>query len=314
MNFQSLTKVEDAQFYLDLAFRNSNTAVGKSREHVNSKDKIYKSRMVELDRVSSIKKTLTNLLENILKSFPSLDTLPKFYLELVKCTLEYSELKKSLGAVNWAKNSVMKFFSIYKSRIAKCRDIAKINSYRREFNGRVSSVLNQIDKQLSFLESARRVMKNYPTIKTGVYTIAITGFPNVGKTTLLYKLTGSKPEIKDYAFTTKDINVGYFMNGKDKVQVLDTPGTLNRFDKMNNIEKKAYLAMKYCANMIIYVFDITEPYPLQEQIELYEKIKEYGVPVFVYLSKKDILDKETIGKFKISNLSPEEIKERLQQQ
>ena len=141
-------------------------------------------------------------------------------------------------------------------------------------------------------------MKAYPIIKTSLFTVAITGFPNIGKTTLLYKLTGSKPEIKSYAFTTKTINLGYFSHNNAKIQVIDTPGTLNRFDKMNNIEKQAFLAMKYCTQLIVYVFDLTEPYPLDKQIELYEKIKLLSLPVIVYLSKTDIIDKKIIQEFK----------------
>jgi len=38
-------------------------------------------------------------------------------------------------------------------------------------------------------------MKGFPSIKTNLPTIAIAGFPNVGKTTLLSKITDAKPKI-----------------------------------------------------------------------------------------------------------------------
>ena len=230
---------------------------------------------------------------NVLKSYPSIDQLPEFYLELVKCTLDYPMLKKSLGAVNWAIKKTEEFFRIYSSKINKSRDLNKINQYRREYFGRFASFIRQIKDELAYLENARRVMKGYPTIKTSMKTIAIAGFPNVGKTTLLYKLTGSKPEIKDYSFTTKGINIAYY----DKIQVLDTPGTLNRFNKMNMIEQQAHLALKLVAEKIIYVFDLTEPYPLKDQVKLYKQVIKLGKPVIVYLSKTDILDAEIVKKF-----------------
>jgi GTP1/Obg family GTP-binding protein len=96
------------------------------------------------------------------------------------------------------------------------------------------------------------------------------------------------------------------MKDKKKIQVLDTPGTLDRFEKMNHIEKKAELAMKHCANKIVFVFDLTEPYPLKKQMDLYRKIKKYNVPVLVYLSKKDIL-KDKIKEFKLKHVDVEEI-------
>ena len=38
---------------------------------------------------------------------------------------------------------------------------------------------------------------------------------------------------------------------------------------MNNIEKVAFLAIKLLAEKIIYVFDLTEPYTMEEQEKLY---------------------------------------------
>lgn len=129
-------------------------------------------------------------------------------------------------------------------------------------------------------------------------TVAIAGFPNVGKTTLLSKITSSTPEINSYAFTTKGLNLGYAKMKNLKIQFIDTPGTLNRLNKMNSIEKQAHLAMKYVTDIIIYIFDLTESYPLADQEKLFKRIKEYDLPEIIYLSKTDLLDKDTIGSFK----------------
>ena len=135
-------------------------------------------------------------------------------------------------------------------------------------------------------------------VKTKLPTIAIAGFPNVGKSTLLGKISSSKPEVAAYPFTTKGIMIGYFKKDSKKIQILDTPGTLNRLDKMNMIEKQAWLALKLVAKKIIYIFDLTEPFPLDLQEELYTKIKQLQKPVMIYLSKTDILEKEKVNKFK----------------
>ena len=141
------------------------------------------------------------------------------------------------------------------------------------------------------LSSSPAVIKQMPTV-------CIAGFPNVGKSTLLGKITTSKPEIKNYAFTTKTLNMGYMSAGKeDNVQVIDTPGTLAREDKMNNIEKQAYLAIKYQADLIVYVFDPTDTYPIEDQEALFELMKKYRKPIVVYLSKTDIATKQQIKRF-----------------
>ncbi len=292
MNFQSLVAVAAPNFYLDLAFRRANEKLKLGRQRIKKK-KTEKSKELELLRIETIRNSLVNSLQHILVSFPSIDSLPRFYNELVKVTLDYPALKNSLGSVNWCTGRIHSFFMIYKNKIKNAGNIQLINQYRREFNGRVSSVLNQIKDHLSYIEESRKIMKGYPSIKTSMFSAVIIGFPNVGKTTLLYKLTGSKAEIKSYPFTTKNINLAY----KDDIQFIDVPGTLDRFDKMNNIEKQAYLALKYCCDLIVYVIDLTEPYPLADQLKLLENTKKYDKKILIYLSKQDIIEKSKFSEF-----------------
>ncbi|MFH1510638.1 MAG: GTPase, partial [Candidatus Woesearchaeota archaeon] len=129
--------------------------------------------------------------------------------------------------------------------------------------------------------------------RDSLFTVAITGFPNVGKTTLLSRLTGSTPEIQNYSFTTKNINIGYIKTQECLIQVMDTPGSLNR-GRMNPMEKQADLVLKHLASIIVYVFDPTEPYSMQDQIKLYESVNSMGKPVICYASKTDISEMPSV--------------------
>jgi len=312
MSFQDIPKIEEPDFYLGVAFRKAKEKAEAERLK-KRKDRLTKSKLIEEIKIQVISGSLQKQLNNIINRFPRIDELDEFYQELFKSMIDIVIIKKSLAAVKWAGRSIDKVSNDYARRIRKSQDITKINRIRQEYYGRASSFLKQIKDNLKFIEETRKIVKEFPVIKTKYETIAIAGFPNVGKTTLLYKLTGSKPEISAYPFTTKGINVGYFEGRYDKIQILDTPGTLNRFDKMNAIEKQAYLALKCLAKKIIYVFDLTEPYPLELQEKLYRKTKEMKKPVIVYLSKTDLLEEAQINEFKkryeISNI--EEIKKLL---
>ncbi|HIH42419.1 TPA: GTP-binding protein [Candidatus Woesearchaeota archaeon] len=303
MNFQGLGKVETADKYIDIAFGRANDAANLDREKITD-EKLSnpdRSKHIEMAKVDAIEDTLRKHLSHILTAFPNIDDLPEFYQQLVKCTLEYSDLKHALGAVNWAVKRISDFRRFYMDKIKRTRDFTSINGYRKEYYGRVSSVVKKIKKELLYLESARKIMREFPQIKTSIPTITICGFPNVGKTTLLYKLTGSKPEISSYAFTTKSINVAYLEAAikfkKKKFQLLDTPGTLNRFNKMNNIEKQAFLAVKYLANMMVYVFDLAESFPLEDQKQLFFELQKFEKPMVVYMSKQDVIDKPIFDAF-----------------
>lgn len=298
MDFQKIKRVENPDFYLDVAFKRAKNKADLARsESKKMKTRLSKSKNIELQKLSVIKDTLQSHFEKIVKSFPSLDDMSEFYKEMIKNTLDYATLKKSLGAVNSAKLVTGDIFRVYDRKIKRCQDLKKINDYRREYYGRISSIPKRIKKELSYLENARKTMRKYPNIKEGMPTICIAGFPNVGKSTLLAKLTTAKPEINKYPFTTKGVNVGYMEQKYDKVQFVDTPGTLNRFDKMNYIEKIAYLAMKYVADKIVYVFDLTEEYPLKDQEKLLKRVKGLDKEVVIYLSKTDILNKKIVDEF-----------------
>lgn len=317
MNFQGLTKIETADKYLDIAFGAASKKADQARQKT-IKFKIKKSQYVESRRVGAVAITLTRHFGKIIEAFPRTEGLPDFYVEMIKATMDIALLKKSFGAVNWVNGQLKKLSGQYESKISRCQHHLNIGLYRKEFYGRVSSMLKQIKNELLYLEKARKIMREFPSIKQNIFTVAICGFPNIGKTTLLSKLTDADPEISDYSFTTKGINVGYIRdeNKKRIAQVLDTPGTLNRFEKMNAIEKQAYIAMTYAAQKYIYVIDLTETYPLADQMKMLKMIAKDKKEIFIYFSKTDLLEKGEVECFtnehNLSNIKTfDELKEVL---
>ncbi|MBR9703246.1 GTP-binding protein [Candidatus Woesearchaeota archaeon] len=160
-------------------------------------------------------------------------------------------------------------------------------------------------------------MKDYPSLDPEQFTIAIAGFPNVGKSTLLSKITTASPEIKNYAFTTKGLNVGVFEYKFSRIQCVDTPGTLARI-KENPVERLAILTRQYLARVVIYVYDATEPYPMKDQERLHKIVKDEGHEMVCYLSKTDILPKDVVSKFKETHpevlTSPADVKKFIKEQ
>jgi len=294
--FDSIPKVDTSDELLDIAFRRAGERADRVRGTRFSDDKLARSKQIEKVRITVIKDVVFERLETIFNSFPDFRVMSPFYLDLATALVDMEQFKRSLSAIRWSQMKLGDFWAIYNSKITKTQDIKAINPYRREFYGRIASIIKQIKSALACLEDCRRTFKQFPSIEESVPTIAIIGFPNVGKTTLLFKLTGSKPEIASYAFTTRNINVSHYSLKGRKVQVLDTPGTLNRYEKMNSIEKQAYLSMKYLANVLVYVVDPAESYPLDDQRQLFEDVKKFQKPIIVYVSKADIFDKPLIAK------------------
>ncbi len=300
MNFQTLAKIEKPDFYLDVAFKRAKETVIQTKSTFKGKklSREQKSRFIELEKIKAFSKSLTHNLKHILISFPSIDGLADFYNALVKCTLDYEMLKKALGAINWASQQIPRIEEQQLTKIRLCKEFSAINEYSRMAYGRIASVIKQIKKNLDDLETARQIMREYPSIKTSMPTIVIAGFPNTGKTTLLKTLTGSAPKIAPYPFTTQQLMIGYTELDGKKVQVIDTPGLLDRpFARRNSIEKQAVLAIKYLATKIVFVIDPTEScgYSLDDQLNLLDEIKEdFDVEIINVINKTDLASKEII--------------------
>lgn len=314
MNFQSIPPVEKPKPMLDAAFgaaRAKAAAIKKGKAKRWEFSRLQKEK--ELTRIRAVHKVLMKRLMDVVKSFPSLNNLTEFYQELTKCFLDIGAMKKSLGAVNWAAKRVELLSRGYEQKVKWCRENKQFPVLRNAYYGRISSTLKQVEDDLAFLDECRKVLRKFPRVKDE-FTVAIAGFPNVGKSTLLAKLTGTNPKIAAYAFTTKRLNVGYIKTDYGKIQLVDTPGTLNRFDKMNYIERQAHLAMSHLAHCIVYVFDLTEPYPRREQEKLLKRVKELKKPLLVYVSKEDLIG-DKVKKFckkKEAYCLPDDIKKQLE--
>jgi nucleolar GTP-binding protein len=296
MLFQKIETVGTADEYLDIAFRRAAKSASSIRSSAKG-TRLQKSITIELVRLKTVSKELSLTFKRVISTFPSFDDTHIFYQELVKLYFSIDDLRKALASLDWAASKVQELHSVYGTQIKRCKFYFDVNKKRVAFSGRVSSVIKKVNKHLLFLENARKTMSKFPVVKTKMFTCSISGFPNVGKTTLLSKITKAQPEINVYPFTTKQLNMGYIVSQGQKIQLLDTPGALNRFDKLNIIEKQAFLAMRFISDTIIYIFDLTESYPLKDQEKLYKKISDdFDKPMIIYLSKTDILEKTKEGK------------------
>ncbi|MFA6072612.1 MAG: GTPase [Candidatus Woesearchaeota archaeon] len=292
MNLKGLDQVRNGKFYLDAALGKMRTA----KPGTIPKDKTKKKELIEKEKLRSLRTSLKDQMSRIVSSFPDFNNLPEFYDRLIDTSLDKDRLRKSLSTLSWSGDKIEELLADTLKKMTNAQETA-VERHKKAFIGRVASIMKRLNPHLDYLESARRILLTFPSVKTDTYTLCISGFPNVGKSTLLTKITTARPEIGSYAFTTKSLNIGYFDSRFEKVQVIDSPGTLARFEKMNGIEQQAYLALKYVADIIVFVFDLSEPYPIDDQLRLYENVKEMEKPIIIYFSKLDILPKANAEEF-----------------
>ena len=308
MNFQYITPVEKPVDLLDLAFRKARQK-GKMKKLTGNWLQIIRQK--EAMKLDIIKDVLVTRLDKILDMMPKTMELPDFYVRLMKLTMDYSEYKKSCGAIDWANKQIKKLHKGTVSQVVKEKDRSEIKRLMNQFYGRVSSIIKQVTPNFKVLNDARNVFRSFPDVKE-MFTVCLYGFPNVGKTTLLNKLAGTKAETAAYAFTTKSINSGTMHLGGEDIQILDVPGTLARKDKMNDVELQADLVLKEKADVVVYVFDISSfcGFPVSDQEKLLKKLSKKEVIVFI--AKQDLDEtKSALKDFSFPAISLKDLKEKI---
>ena len=299
--FKEIPIVLTAEELLERSFK-------KSRKvQITDRNALFKKKKTIIARTDSFSKNVISTLEQYVTKFPSINNLPSFYQDIIDIKIDVNKLKKSLGAVDWARKTCQMIYTKQSKSLKKTNNMDFLTNKQQEIQGRISSVVKQIGKYLQFLAEAQNIMRKFPDIHD-IPTVVIAGYPNVGKSSILRRLSSAKPKIAEYPFTTKEIHVGHIERKENYItkrfQIIDTPGLLDRpFSKRNNIEKQAIAALSNLADIIIYTIDASETcgYSLKEQLHLLSQVKKtFSRSTFIIVENKTDLKETNLKNLKIS--------------
>ncbi|KAH9387266.1 uncharacterized protein NEMAJ01_2162 [Nematocida major] len=129
----------------------------------------------------------------------------------------------------------------------------------------------------------------FDVAKTGVARIGFVGFPSVGKSTIMTKLTGTYSAVAEYEFTTLTTVPGVLHYNGAKVQILDLPGILEGAKDGRGRGKQVIAVARTCS-LIYIVLDISKPITQKRKIEL--ELEGFGIrlnksPPDITITKKD---------------------------
>ncbi len=271
--FEELKPTPVSDTLLDKAFRKSLKA---SYNPGKVKDKIEFMKHESVIKIKVFGKVLTDSLNSIVKNFPSLDNIDPFYYELIDTLYGVDKIKQALSSINGTPPIIRRIINDEVKRLKTAYSKQDIVNFKRRVYGRVSSLIKKISKSLMFIREIIIKARGLPSIDKSNFTIVVAGQPNVGKSTFVRAVSSAQPEIAEYPFTTKRILVGHLEYKGNVIQIIDTPGLLDReLDLRNKIELQAIIALKHIADLIIYLFDPSETcgYPLTSQINLFKYIK-----------------------------------------
>ncbi|MEM4781236.1 MAG: GTPase [Halalkalicoccus sp.] len=106
----------------------------------------------------------------------------------------------------------------------------------------------------------------YAVEKTGDATVALVGFPSVGKSTLLNALTNAESEVGSYEFTTLDVNPGMLQYRGANIQIMDVPGLIEGAASGRGGGREV-LSVVRAADLVVFVLSVFE-------IDQYERLRE----------------------------------------
>jgi len=263
--------------------------------------RVERTRIREISRLQEFVKQVKTKMADVVEKFPSIDRLHPFYSELAEILVGTDKLKQSLGAVHNCKPGIDEITEKHIQAIKLSDDHRQMKKSRSAAKGRISSILRMTAENIDFIIEAKKKLSRLPGIAPNIPSIVCAGFPNVGKSTLVRNVSTAEPEIAYYPFTTRRVIIGHLRVGNQSVQIVDTPGILDRpMAERNAIELQAITALKYLANVIIFMIDPSEAcgWTFDQQVTLLSEVqKMFPVnPILIALNKIDITPPDQLEK------------------
>ena len=164
---------------------------------------------------------------------------------------------------------------------------------RRLVRARISTLRHELER----LERRRRVQSK-ARWDSGVYRVALVGYTNAGKSTLLNRLTDSDVYVRDELFATLDPTTrSLALDEGRKVTVTDTVGFIQKLPTMLVESFKSTLAEVRAADLILLVADASDPHLELELAAVRDVLAEIGASEtrrVTVLNKSDLVSPEEL--------------------
>ncbi|KAH8520146.1 hypothetical protein H0E87_001562 [Populus deltoides] len=296
-NFKKITVVPNGKDFVDIILsrtqRQTPTVVHKGYA-------ISRLRQFYMRKVKYTQQNFHEKLSTIIDEFPRLDDIHPFYGDLLHVLYNKDHYKLALGQINTARNLISKIAKDYVKLLKYGDSLYRCKSLKVAALGRMCTVMKRIGPSLAYLEQIRQHMARLPSIDPNTRTVLICGYPNVGKSSFINKITRADVDVQPYAFTTKSLFVGHTDYKYLRYQVIDTPGILDRpFEDRNIIEMCSITALAHLRAAVLFFLDVSGScgYSIAQQAALFHSIKSLFMnkPLTIVCNKTDLQPLEGIS-------------------
>ena len=198
-SFKSIKPVPTNKDFVDIVLTRTQR---KTPTEVHSGWQISRIRSFYMRKVRFTQATFHEKLGAIVDEFPKLDDVHPFYADLINVLYDRDHYKLALGQINTARQVVDNVAKDY-LRLLKFGDsLFRCKQLKRAALGRMCTVMRKQGPTLAYLEEVRKHMARLPSIDPSTRTLLVCGYPNVGKSSFMNRVTRADVEVQPYAFTT----------------------------------------------------------------------------------------------------------------
>ena len=289
-NFKTIQKIPNATELIDITLSKTQR---KTPTVIAAGFKISRIRRFYMRKIKFMQSSVNEKLSSIVDGFPKLNDIHPFYGDLMNVLYDRDHYKLALGHINKAKNIVDNIATDYVRLLKYADSLYRCKQLKRAALGRMCTLIKKLKSSLSYLEEVRKHLGRLPAIDTNARTLLLTGYPNVGKSSLINNITNANVDVQPYAFTTQSLFVGHTDYKYQRWQVIDTPGLLDHpLDQRNTIEMQAVTALAHLNACVLFLLDISEScgYTIDQQIALFNNVKPLfqAKPLVIVLTKIDL--------------------------
>jgi len=261
----------------------------------------YKSLLeAEIARLQTTFNILISKTDFIKSLVSLLDSLHPFFWSLIEIEFNKNEIKKSIKCIAKARKLASSFWEKYRYLLMGADDPKELRILASEGRGRMLSQIKRCRKSLITLRSLVVFLSKLPAIDPSLKTIIVAGAPSTGKSTFVASASRARPKISPYPFTTKTIHVGHVDIANTKIQLIDTPGILDRPpERMNTIERKAVAAFNNIDGVILLMIDVSDApaIEVENQFRILETLNLLNKKdIYLFINKIDISNKSNLEK------------------
>ncbi|KXA91797.1 hypothetical protein AKJ63_00830 [candidate division MSBL1 archaeon SCGC-AAA259D18] len=155
--------------------------------------------------------------------------------------------------------------------------------------------MNTLEDKLESFEEAREQRRKRRR-ERGFNLVALTGYTNAGKSTLLNAISSADVEVDDRLFTTLSPRTRIMKGNSQKILVTDTVGFVDDLPPWLIEAFKAALEEVYLADLVLLMVDVSEPFEeiLRKFRTSKEILSESSADIITVLNKIDLLSKSSL--------------------